>query len=219
MVTTPNKAGSVGSVISPTVTSTNIEIPPFYTNQESIETWLLDIFNGVFGLPCVCGDQLYGVDLNIVRPRIVRICQREDTPCIIEIDFHLGTANGLYIYRPDLSGYSIDTTDGVDGIWHQLRPDTSDANHNPSPNNTTLAHTNTVDATWNYASFNPANPLHGSSCDPNIGFFGIPVHKFVFDMCQHINTWFSEISMSFRLTFDKAGIGQPGTRSCSISVF
>jgi len=209
----------MASIISPSyTTNANYELPPFYTTTDDINTWLLDIFNGTYGLPCICGDQSLGTDIYVVRPRIVRICQRESTPCMVEVDFHLGTAYGVYHYKPNSSGFSVDTTNGVDGIWHQLRPETSDLGHNPSRNNTSLAGSTSVDGTWEFWIFNPNNPLHGSSCSPNLQNLRIPVHTFVFDMCEHINSWFSENSVSFRLTFDKVSSADTIPRSCGIIV-
>ena len=58
---------------------------------------------------------------------------------------------------------------------------------------------------WDYSIFNPSNPLYQSSnpCIPNYSNLGIPVHTFVFDMCDHISSWLSEPNVSFRLTFTK----------------
>jgi hypothetical protein len=167
-------------------TSTNYQLPPFYTQGDNVSTWLLDIFNEPYGLPCICGDQTIGSDVYAVRPAIVKICQDEDTPCLVHIDFHLGTAVGSYYLQPDQSGFSIDTTNGANGFWNKLNPETFIA----------------YDGTWTYGSYNPA--AHGSSCNPSYAQLGIPVHRISFDMCEHISTWFTENKVSFRLTFDDA---------------
>jgi hypothetical protein len=196
-----------------------LELPPFYSNGENIQTWFADIMNSPYGLPCICSDQVLGSDVHVVRPRIVNICQRENAPCIIDVSFHLGTAIGIYNYQPALSGFSVDTTNGVDGTWHELRPDTSDTAHNPSMNNTSLAGGLSVDATWDFAQFNPNNSAHGNSCDPNLNGLGIPVQTFVFDMCEHLTTWFAENTVSFRLTFNTTQVVGPSSQtSCSLLV-
>lgn len=191
----------------------NLELPPSYIDGSSIATWLTDVFNSPYGLPCVCADQTVGNQIYAVRPHITRICQRQDNPCIVEISFHLGTANGLYNYDPNTSGFSLDTTDGHDGTWHQLRTDEGDAGHNPSLNNLTLAGTDTVDGSWAYGLYNPNSPGQNGldPCEPDYTTLGIPVHTFVFDMCEHVSSWLSEPSVSFRLSFNKTNldIAQP----------
>jgi len=174
-------------------------LPPSYIEPNNIHTWLGEIFDSPFGLPCICSDQTPGADLHAVRPQIISICQRVAQPCIIDIQFHLGTAWGIYHYQPNSSGFSFDTTDGKDGTWHQLVPDITSTSHNPSPNNTTLAMTNSVDATWNYSSYDPS--LYNGECD--ITPAGIVTHVFTFDMCEHVSTWMQEPEASFRLSFDK----------------
>lgn len=202
-----NPIGNIGS------------LPPAYIEPSNPHTWLTDIFDSPFGLPCICGDQTPGQDLAVVRPYIIRICQREDEPCKIDVDFHLGTAQGVYNYNPNVSGFSFDTTDGQNGIWHQLRPDVSDAGHNPALNNPTLAGTNQVDSTWDYAQYNPNNPLHVTAdpCVPDWVFLGIPVHTFVFDMCEHVSSWFSEQDVSIRLYFDKDEQNTFPSISCGVN--
>lgn len=193
------------------------QLPPHYIETNNIHTWLVDIFNSPFGLPCVCGDITDSPDLHVVRPYITRICQREDTPAKIEVSFHLGTAFGVYHYVQSLSGFSLDTTNGRDGIWHELRPDVTDSRHNPSYNHTSLAGGNSVDASWAYATYNPSNPLHVTPdpCVPNWTTLGIPVHTFVFDMLDHVSSWLSEQTVAFRLSFSKTGVGLPNlSTSC-----
>lgn len=197
----------------------NFELPPSYIDENDIGTWLLDVFGTPFGLPCVCGDDTETLDLNVVRPYIIDICQFEDNPCFIEINFHLGTAQGIYHYQPNLSGYSLDTTNGQDGIWHQLQPAYEHDQHNPSINNSSLAGSDKVDATWAFAQYNPQNPAHGTldPCVPNWHNLGIPTHKFVFDMCEHVDTWLNETDISFRLTFDKRRTEPVRPLSCGIT--
>lgn len=181
------------------------EFPPSYTDPRNIETWLSDIFNGPGGLPCICSDYTRGRPVHVVRPYITNICQRQDVPCKIDISFHLGSAQGIYSYDQSQSGFSINSTNGVDGDWHELIPDITDMGHNPSFNNSTLAGSTQVDGSWNFSRFDPLNPSHVGSdpCVVNFNAIGIPVHKFTFDMCEHINTWFSEPRFQFRLTFIK----------------
>jgi len=180
-------------------------LPPAYIEPSNASTWLTDIFDSPFGLPCICGDQTQGQDLSVIRPYIIRICQVEDNPCKIAVDFHLGTAAGIYNYNQNLSGFSFDTTDGQNGIWHQLLPDTSDISHNPSLNMPSLARSNNVSTDWNFANYNPNNPLHITSdpCIPDWVFLGIPIHTFIFDMCDHVSSWLSEQNINIRLYFDK----------------
>jgi len=194
-------------------------LPPAYIETADPHTWLLDIFNSPYGMPCICGDQTMGRELAVVRPHIIRICQQESTPCKVNIDFHLGTAQGTYIFNPNVSGFSLNTTNGQDGIWHQLRPDIADAAHNPALNNTTLAGTASVDASWNFSNYDPSNPLHttGNECVADWGYLGIPTHTFVFDMCAHIDTWFSEQAVSFRLYFDKMEQNIIPALSCGVN--
>lgn len=180
-------------------------LPSYYSDDSDISTWLGDIFNSPYGLPCICSDQTEGNSIYAVRPYITRICQRSDNPCIIEVSFHLGTAHGIYEFDGDLSGFSFDTTNGLDGVWHKLIPDIGDSGHNPSLNNLLLAGTNQVDASWNYSFFNPSNPNHltNDPCIPNYNNLSIPIHTFVFDMCEHVSSWLSQGSCSFRMTFNK----------------
>lgn len=187
------------------MTDINLQLPPSYIEPNSASTFLLDIFDSPFGLPCVCGDQTGTNDLHAVRPYIIRMCQMSDNPCYVEIDFHLGTAQGIYKFNPNLSGYSTDTTNGQDGTWFQLRPDLGNNIHNPSPNNISLSGSESVDATWAYGLYNSMNStfINNDPCIADYISLGIPVHKFVFDMCTHIDTWMSEPSVAFRLTFDK----------------
>jgi hypothetical protein len=182
-------------------------LPPAYIETQNAHNWLIDIFDSPGGLPCICGDQVDGRDIAVVRPYIVKICQRVDNPCKIDIDFHLGTANGLYYYQPNSSGFSINTTDGKNGDWYQLVPDINDPFHNPSTNNLSLAGSTTVDASWAYSTFDPRNPDHimsGTNCNrANWANLGIPIHRFTFDMCEHLSTWLEEPKVSFRLSFDR----------------
>lgn len=196
----------------------NLELPPSYIDQDNLSTWLTDVFNSPYGLPCICADQTIGNQIYAVRPHIIRICQREDNPCIVEISFHLGTANGIYQYDYSTSGFSLNTTDGHDGTWHQLRPDTGDSNHNISLNNTSLAGTTSVDGSWAYGLYNPNNPSHNSldPCVPDYTTLGIPVHVFVFDMCEHVSSWLSEPSVSFRISFNKTNPDVIIPSSCRI---
>ncbi len=189
------------------------QFPPSYTDPKNIETWISDIFNGPGGLPCVCSDYTRGNSLHVVRPQIIRICQRSDQPCKIDIDFHLGTAQGIFEYSQSESAFSIDSTNGFNGTWHELVPDYTDDFHNLSLNNTALAGSNKVDGSWNYSLFNPSNPSHvgNDPCTVNFQLLGIPVHRFTFDMCEHINTWFSEPNFMFRITFNKEKQNQPIT--------
>lgn len=194
------------------------QLPPAFIETANIHTWLIDIFDSPFGLPCICGDQTVGVDPAVVRPQIIKICQRVDDPCKIDIDFHLGTADGIYHMQPNSSGFSLDTSDGKNGTWHQLRTDSADPAHNPSINDPSLAMTDSVLTTWNHALFDPTNPLHLSSglCEVNYNLLGIPVHTFTFDMCEHVSTWMSESSVSFRLSFDKQKSAKVPQISCGI---
>lgn len=195
------------------------QLPPYYIETNNIHAWITDVFDSPFGLPCICGDQTQGRDLAVVRPHIIRICQREDEPCKIEITFHLGTANGVYFYQQSLSGFSLDTTNGKDGKWFELRPDKNDSRHNPSPNNASLVNTNSVDATWNFSLYNPLNPLHGGSdpCSVNWATLGIPVHTFVFDMCDHVSSWLSEPKVAFRLSFSKTQVSPNVPAGCGVN--
>lgn len=199
-------------------TGTINSLPPAYIEPDNIQTWLLDIFDGPLGIPCICGDQTVGRELAVVRPRIINVCQRPAEPCKIDIEFHLGTAQGIYFYQPNASGFSFDTTNGRDGTWHQLRTDKTDPNHNPSLNNTTLALTDEVDATWNHALFDPTNPMHTSdeNCEVNWAYLGIPVHRFTYDMCEHVSTWLQETKVSFRLSFDKQRNATVPEISCGV---
>lgn len=190
-------------------------LPAYYIEPSNIHAWLTEIFDSPFGLPCICGDQTVGVDPIAVRPKIINICQRSDDPCKIEVKFHLGTAQGVYNYQPSLSGFSFDTTDGLNGIWHQLNTDTSDVGHNPSPIST-LVNTNSVNASWNTTLYDPTNPNHGDQCDPNWSLLGIPVHTFIFDMCEHVSSWLSEQTVSFRLSFDQTKDGVYSRISCGV---
>lgn len=193
------------------------QLPAYYIEPTNIHTWLTEIFDSPFGLPCICGDQTVGREFHVVRPRIINVCQRVDDPCKIDIEFHLGTAHGIYHYQPNESGYSLDTTDGKNGTWHQLIPDTSDSNHNFSAN-AALRGSNSVDASWNYALFDPNNPNHLGSdpCEVNWAYLGIPVHRFTFDMCNHVSSWLSETGASFRLTFNKNDITSREVLSCGV---
>lgn len=193
-------------------------LPPAYIETENIHTWLVDIFDSPFGLPCICGDQTVGRDIAVVRPEIIKVCQRADEPCKIDIDFHLGTAYGDYYYQPNESGFSFDTMDGKDGIWHQLKTDKTDAAHNPSINKPSLAMSDTVYTTWNHTAFDPTNPLHlgSDNCEVNWSLLGIPVHTFTYDMCEHVSTWLEETSVSFRLTFNKVSNGITPPISCGV---
>lgn len=195
------------------------QLPPYYIDTNNIHTWIVDIFDSPFGLPCICGDQTEGKVISVVRPYITRICQRQDEPCKIEISFHLGTANGIYFYQQGLSGFSLDTTNGKDGSWFELRPDINDSRHNPSLNNTDLAGTNSVDATWAFAMYDPSNPLHTTQdpCIANWANLGIPIHTFVFDMCDHVSTWLSEPKVAFRLSFSKSQITSKRKIGCGVT--
>lgn len=183
------------------------QLPPSYVDQSHISTWLSDVFDDPFGLPCICSDQTYGNEIYVVRPYIIRICQDVNVPSWVHISFHLGTAHGIWNFDYRQSGFSFDTTNGVDGIWHSLRPDIGNAFHNPSLNNISLKGTDQVDATWSYTLYDPSNPAHltNDPCVPNYTNLGIPVHTFVFDMTNdHVSSWLTETNISFRLTFSKS---------------
>lgn len=201
------------------MSNTNFQLPPSYIEFNNIHTWITDIFDSPFGLPCICGDQTSNGNFAAVRPHIIRICQREDTPCKIEISFHLGTAFGIYEYNQMLSGFSLDTTNGKDGIWHELRPDITDAKHNPSSNNTSLSGSLSVDATWAYARYDPSNPLFQTNdpCNPNWATLGIPIHTFVYDMCDHVSSWLSDPRAAFRISFGKTIANPPKPNTCGIN--
>ena len=193
-------------------------LAPSYIEPSNIHTWLTDIFNSPHGLPCICGDQTVGEEVYPVRPYIIDICQRTDEPCKVDVKFHLGSAEGIYYFQPNQSGFSLDTTNGRNGTWHQLRTDKTDAGHNPSLNNPTLMGSDSVDTSWNYSSYDPNNPNHTSTgeCLVNWENLGVPVHNFVFDMCEHISSWFSETGVCFRLTFDKVEPATFDRLSCGV---
>lgn len=196
------------------------QLPPSYVDTQHIATWLSDIFDGPFGLPCICSDQTTSNEIHIVRPFIVGLCQDPNSPSHLQIKFHLGTAHGVWYMDYSQSGFSLDTTDGVNGIWHRLRTDQGNTSHNPSPNNTALTGTDLVDATWNFALYNPNNMAHISNtpCSVNYTNLNIPVHTFVFDMTNdHLNTWLSETNISFRLTFTKKPYNQHTPRGCAVT--
>jgi hypothetical protein len=196
------------------------QLPPSYIDSQHISTWLSDIFNGPFGLPCICSDQTIANEIHIVRPHIIDICQDPNSPSHVHIRFHLGTAHGIWFMDYSQSGFSLDTTDGVNGIWHRLKPDIGNASHNPSINNTSLAGTDSVDATWNYGLYNPNNPAHitNNPCLVNFTNLNIPVHTFVFDMTNdHLSTWLSETSVSFRLTFSRKPYHQHTPVGCVVA--
>jgi hypothetical protein len=70
--------------------------------------------------------------------------------------------------------------------------------------------------------FDPSNASFAgtSPCVPNWQNLGIPVHKFIFDMCNHVDTFLSEPSLAFRLTFDKHSIEVSTTPlSCGVTFF
>jgi hypothetical protein len=197
----------------------NSQLPPSYIDESNIGSWLADIFDGPFGLPCICSDQTTSSEIHIVRPHIVRICQDVNSPSQVHITFHLGTAYGVWSFDPSQSGFSFDTTDGVDGIWHELRPDIGNQYHNPSLNNASLRGTDRVDASWQYSLYDPTNPAHLTEdpCVPNYANLGVPMHTFVFDMTgDHVDTWLSETNISFRLTFSKNPYNKTVPVGCAV---
>jgi hypothetical protein len=72
---------------------------------------------------------------------IVQICQRPSNPCIIDIaiDLYMCDENGdpVMVSNPlnsvqilyGLCAFSLDSTDGVNGTWHELKPLISDNQH------------------------------------------------------------------------------------------
>jgi hypothetical protein len=77
-------------------------------------------------LPCLAfGTYREDVEFNA---RCLSICQRPDNPCIVDIDFVL-EGDGEYEIVPDLTLFSLDTTDGFDGTWHLLQPIETDPQH------------------------------------------------------------------------------------------
>lgn len=48
------------------------------------------------------------------------LCQRPENPCIVDIDYKI-TGDGIFEFVPELTAFSLDTTDGIDGTWHILQ--------------------------------------------------------------------------------------------------
>lgn len=57
---------------------------------------------------------------------ILSIRQRPDNPCIVEVDFKI-SGDGVFGFSPDLCCFSLNTTNGINGEWHLLKPITTDA--------------------------------------------------------------------------------------------
>jgi hypothetical protein len=56
------------------------------------------------------------------------ICQRADNPCIVEIDFEV-CGPGTFEFVPELTAFSVDTTDGINGSWYVLQAIETDPKH------------------------------------------------------------------------------------------
>ena len=59
------------------------------------------------------------------------ICQRPENPCIVDIDYCVG-GDGRYELVPEMTAYSLDTTDGINGTWHILQALDTDPLHSGS---------------------------------------------------------------------------------------
>ena len=77
-------------------------------------------------LPCMA----FGTYIEDVQfdARCLSICQRPDNPCIVDIDF-LIEGDDTYEIVPEYTLFSLDTTDGINGSWHVLKPIESDPLH------------------------------------------------------------------------------------------
>lgn len=56
------------------------------------------------------------------------ICQRAENPCIVDIDFEV-CGPGTFEFVPELTAFSLDTTDGINGTWHILQAIETDSQH------------------------------------------------------------------------------------------
>lgn len=77
-------------------------------------------------LECVAyGDRLEVSELCI---ECIDLCQRAENPCIVEVRYKI-CAPGKYAFVPDLTLYSLDTTNGLNGTWHVLQAIETDPKH------------------------------------------------------------------------------------------
>lgn len=105
----------------------------------------------------------------IIGCNILSVCQRASDPCVVEINFEISGDDSTYDIYQTYTLFSLDTTDGIDGTWHELEASSLDP-----------AYTGDV--------YEVRGKVNGT---------------FVADMCNHVSTFMSDTSVTFRITLVK----------------
>lgn len=110
-------------------------------------------------------------------------CQRPENPCIVDIDYCL-EGDGCYEMVPELTMYSLDTTDGIDGTWHLLQAVTTDPMHSGR--------------TFQLNGQRMTLRFVADMCDHVSSFFSDPriCYRITFRQCQDLSSTFGDFDDS-----------------------